>query len=190
MLGSFWRIFESSSHFRSRPESTTPRACSTKTTENSDLRFEFSNGLSGCGRVGEFFLEFLLLLSLRQSEREMVSGESHYFLGRRYRLRVVEHKRAGKVVLRNTNTIELRVRPEADATKRERVLQRWYRQHLRDAVPPLIAKWEASLDVQITGWGIKKMKIGVERPFAEQNGPQMAHGLLRWIAANVVSDLL
>ena len=25
-------------------------------------------------------------------------------------------------------------------------------------VPPLIAKWEASLDVQITGWGIKKMK--------------------------------
>ena len=117
----------------------------------------------------------------------MVSGESHYFLGRRYRLRVVEHKGAGKVVLRNTNTIELRVRPEADATKRERVLQRWYRQHLRDAVPPLIAKWEASLDVQITGWGIKKMKIGVERPFAEQNGPQMAQGLLRWIAANVVS---
>ena len=29
---------------------------------------------------------------------------------------------------------------------------------LRDAVSPLIAKWEAILDVQITGWGIKKMK--------------------------------
>src|SRR5947208_4912166 len=26
----------------------------------------------------------------RQSDREMVSGESHYYLGRRYRLRVVE----------------------------------------------------------------------------------------------------
>src|SRR5713226_847862 len=26
----------------------------------------------------------------RQSERQMVSGESHYFLGKRYRLRVVE----------------------------------------------------------------------------------------------------
>src|SRR5262245_47133376 len=36
----------------------------------------------------------------RQSEREMVSGESHYFLGRRYRLRVVEHPDAGQVVLR------------------------------------------------------------------------------------------
>jgi predicted metal-dependent hydrolase len=27
----------------------------------------------------------------RQSQREMVNGESHYFLGRRYRLRVHEH---------------------------------------------------------------------------------------------------
>src|SRR5260370_343457 len=27
----------------------------------------------------------------RQTAREMASGESHYYLGRRYRLRVVEH---------------------------------------------------------------------------------------------------
>ena len=72
----------------------------------------------------------------RQSEREMVSGESHYFLGRGYRLRVVEHKGAGKVVLRNITTLELHVRPET-GHERERVLQRWYRQHLRDAVPRL-----------------------------------------------------
>ena len=94
----------------------------------------------------------------RQSQREMVSGESHYFLGRRYCLRVVEHKGAGKVVLRSRTTLELHVRPQTDATERERVLQRWYRQHLRDAVPPLIAKWATILDVQINGWGIKRMK--------------------------------
>src|SRR3990172_10077473 len=33
----------------------------------------------------------------RQPDREMVSGESHYFLGRRYRLRVVMHEGAAKV---------------------------------------------------------------------------------------------
>jgi predicted metal-dependent hydrolase len=37
----------------------------------------------------------------RQSEREMVSGESHYYLGRRYRLRVVEHSGTARVPQRN-----------------------------------------------------------------------------------------
>jgi predicted metal-dependent hydrolase len=48
----------------------------------------------------------------RQSRREMVSGESHYFLGQRYRLRIIEHHGAGKVVLRNKATLELHVKPE------------------------------------------------------------------------------
>src|SRR5512136_1813308 len=30
----------------------------------------------------------------RQSEREMVTGESHYFLGHRYRMNVIEHQGA------------------------------------------------------------------------------------------------
>src|SRR5258706_3140522 len=46
---------------------------------------------------------------LRQSEREMVSGESHYFLGRRYRLRVVSQDGPGKVHIRNNSIVELHV---------------------------------------------------------------------------------
>ena len=56
----------------------------------------------------------------RQSQREMVNGESHYFLGQRYRLNVIEHNGAGKVVLRNKAAIDLYVRPGSDAeTARE-----------------------------------------------------------------------
>jgi predicted metal-dependent hydrolase len=94
----------------------------------------------------------------RQSEREMVSGESHYFLGGRYRLRVVEHKGAGRVVLCNRATLELHVPRENDANYRERVLQRWYRERLRELAPPLITKWQAVLGVEVSDWGIKKMK--------------------------------
>jgi predicted metal-dependent hydrolase len=94
----------------------------------------------------------------RQSQREMVSGESHYFLGRRYRLRVIEHNGAGRVLLRNRRTIELYVRREATPDQRERVMQRWYRQHLREMVPPLMAKWEEALGVKAAAWGIKRMK--------------------------------
>lgn len=94
----------------------------------------------------------------RQTEREMVSGESHYFLGTRYRLRVVERDGPSRVVLRNRTTLELHVRSESDAAAREQVLQRWYRARLRELVPPLVAKWEAILGVQAASWGIKKMK--------------------------------
>ncbi len=94
----------------------------------------------------------------RQTEREMVSGESHYFLGRRYRLRVVEHAGAGRVELKGRATLELRVRGNADAGVRERILQRWYRARLRELIPPLLAKWGTRLGVQAAAWGIKKMK--------------------------------
>jgi len=94
----------------------------------------------------------------RQPQREMVSGESHYFLGRRYRLSVVEHNGSAGVCLPNNRTMELRVRPEMDRAQREAVLQRWYRRELRERIPPLIVKWEPKLEVTVGVWGIKRMK--------------------------------
>jgi predicted metal-dependent hydrolase len=94
----------------------------------------------------------------RQSAREMVSGESHYFLGRRYRLRVIEHNGAAGVKLRNNSTLELRVRPKTAAGQRNRILHQWYRQRLKELIPPLIEKWQAALGVAVAEWGIKKMK--------------------------------
>ena len=94
----------------------------------------------------------------RESQREMVSGESHYFLGRRYRLRVIDHEGAGRVVVRNRRTLELHVRRQSGQVERERVLQRWYREQLRELIPPLLAKWEVILGVQPAASGIKRMK--------------------------------
>ena len=94
----------------------------------------------------------------RQSVREMVSGESHYFLGRRYRLRVIKHDGPASVVLRNKSTIELHVRPESAADQRNRILHDWYRQRLKELIPPLIHKWQALLGVSVAEWGVKKMK--------------------------------
>jgi len=94
----------------------------------------------------------------RQSKREMVSGESHYLLGRRYRLNVIKHNRPSKVALRKKTTIDLYVRPETSAAQRERLLRRWYREQLAALVPPLLDKWQPVLGVQVADWAIKKMK--------------------------------
>jgi predicted metal-dependent hydrolase len=94
----------------------------------------------------------------RQTDREMVSGESHYYLGRRYRLRVVEGNGPSRVMLRSRSTLEIQTRGEYSAKKREQVLLRWYRERLRELVPPLMAKWEAILDIGAAAFGIRKMK--------------------------------
>ncbi len=95
---------------------------------------------------------------VRQSTREMVTGESHFFRGRRYRLNVVEDDRPPSVRLRKKTTLELRVRPGADRKKREDVLHHWYREHLRKRIPELIAKWEPVIGVKVADWGIKRMR--------------------------------
>lgn len=94
----------------------------------------------------------------RQSEREMVTGESHYVQGRRYRLDVIEHDGPAAVSLSNNTTLELRVRPGTSRDKREVVLHRWYRRRLREQIPVLIAKWEPEVGVEVAEWGIKRMK--------------------------------
>lgn len=60
----------------------------------------------------------------RESRREMVSGESHYILGQRYRLHVIEHEGVGRVVVQNRRTLELHMRRQSGQKERERVLQR------------------------------------------------------------------
>jgi predicted metal-dependent hydrolase len=94
----------------------------------------------------------------RQSEREMVNGESHYFLGRRYRLRVHEVDAPARVALRGVASMDLFVRPGSSAEKREAVLQDWHRASLRLVITDLLAHWQPVLGVQATHWGIKKMK--------------------------------
>lgn len=94
----------------------------------------------------------------RQSPREMVGGESHYFLGRRYRLRVVERDAPNKVTLKGNSALILQVRPGTTRDKRRQVLNDWYRCHMKEILPDLIEKWEPTVGVQVNDWGVKKMK--------------------------------
>jgi predicted metal-dependent hydrolase len=94
----------------------------------------------------------------RQSVREFVSGESHYFQGRRYLLQVIYHDGPPHVTLRTRKTLDLHVPTGSDTAQRERVLRAWYRTQLKKVVPPLIAKWEEIIGVQVAAWGVKQMK--------------------------------
>lgn len=94
----------------------------------------------------------------RQSAREYVSGESHYFQGNRYLLDVIYQDAPPKVILHSNTRLELYVRPGSSTSQRERVLLNWYRQQLKEQIPALVSKWEAIIGVEVAEWRIRQMK--------------------------------
>ena len=93
----------------------------------------------------------------RQSEREMVTGESHYVWGVRRRLKVVE--RPGRAHFEiDGERLVLYVPADTSADKRRIYLDRWYRDQLREVIPELITRWEQTLDVTVPKWTIRRMK--------------------------------
>lgn len=94
----------------------------------------------------------------RQSAREYVARESHYFLGRRYLLNVIEHDGFSRVSRRDNKTLELQVPKGASKHRREQILLVWYRKNLKALILPVIKKWEAKIGMKVGSWGVRRMK--------------------------------
>jgi len=93
----------------------------------------------------------------REAPREYTNRESHYFLGKRYLLKVIE-KESSPVVTIKHNTLVMQVRSATTAEQKQIILQEWQREQLKLLVPKYIAKWESKMKVTVSEFGIKKMK--------------------------------
>jgi len=105
----------------------------------------------------------------RETPRDFISRESHYFLGKRYLLQVTEGNSVPKIILK-PNTIEMFIKPTTNRQKREIVLDKWYREQLKELIPPYISKWEKTLGVEVKEFAIKKMRTrwGTCNPIAKR----------------------
>lgn len=93
----------------------------------------------------------------RQTPREMVTGETHYIWGMRYRLKVVE--RPGKAQIQTDGSrLVLSIPEGCSIESRIEVLQEWQRVELRKRIARLITKWEPVIGVTVPHWSIRKMK--------------------------------
>ena len=93
----------------------------------------------------------------RETPREYLDRESHYIWGKRHLLKVIESNSAPEVVLK-CNIVILRVRPGSSEAKKQAVSEEWYREQLKAAVPPLIAKWELLLGIKVKRFFVQRMK--------------------------------
>ncbi len=94
----------------------------------------------------------------RQPPRIFKERESHYFQGKRYLLRIIEHQAPPKVVFRTKTYIDLHVRPNCTTEQRQIIINEWYRTELKKLIQPIIDKREKQIGVTITDWQVKQMK--------------------------------
>ena len=93
----------------------------------------------------------------RETPREYLERESHYIWGKRYLLSIQE-KNAPPAVSLAHKTLVLTVRPGATVEKRQAVLEAWYREELKAALPPLIEKWSPRIGVEVKKIYVRRMK--------------------------------
>lgn len=93
----------------------------------------------------------------RQATREMLSGETHYVWGQRYRLDV--SRTSGNYRVEPKGRTLWVITPEGtNPEARRATLERWYRRELRTAVPPLLEKWQPVIGVRADKIVVRRMK--------------------------------
>lgn len=101
------------------------------------------------------------LVQNRQTPRQYVNRESHFFMGRKYLLRVHESDhpyRYPKVVLKTKTYIDLFVRETSTVEQKAILMKEWYRSELKTLLDELVPKWEKILKVRANNINVKSMK--------------------------------
>jgi predicted metal-dependent hydrolase len=92
----------------------------------------------------------------RQTERQMISGETHYVWGQRLRLDS-SHRGRSKVSVAGT-TLWVTTPEDYSDDQRRALLDRWYREQLKAAVPPLLEKWQPVVGEEAQKVVVRRMK--------------------------------
>lgn len=92
-----------------------------------------------------------------EARKEYVDGETHYFDGKSFLLKIIEHQEKQDVILSHPNLI-IQIRSGANKIKKQAMLDNWYRQQLNEKVVSLISEWEKKMLVSVSQFKIRKMK--------------------------------
>ena len=93
----------------------------------------------------------------RVPARAFINNETHYYFGQRFKLFLKQTK--GKQYIEKTvERLIMHTRSQENRERKERIMEKWYREELKAASKEYIEKWEPKLEVQVKEYGVKKMK--------------------------------
>ena len=99
-----------------------------------------------------------IALALRQSPRDMVDGETHYFLGQRYRMKVVEKAGPTSISISNKSSILLTCAPGVSLESKRKALDTWYRKQFNNVIPDILDEWLEKFKLADVTWRVRRMK--------------------------------
>ncbi len=93
-------------------------------------------------------------------EKTWISGEQHAYLGKPYRLVVVESERSRSSVTMDEaqQHLVMQVPKGASSEHKAKVMAQFYRATLKQRIHELLAKWQPIMGVEALDWGVKDMK--------------------------------
>jgi len=93
----------------------------------------------------------------RETTREYLDRESHFVWGKRYLLKVSERDEPPVIELKHSH-LHLRVRPGTEVDKKQDLVDAWYREEIKTAVPEVLDRWESKIGVKVEKFYIRRMK--------------------------------
>ncbi|WP_282432932.1 M48 family metallopeptidase [Leptospira johnsonii] len=93
----------------------------------------------------------------RETKRDYISRESHYYLGRRYLLRIFKGSTRPSIE-RKYSYIDLCVPPGISKMKKHTLILDWYRKELKQISEPIFNHWVRKLNLNNVEFSIRIMK--------------------------------
>ena len=91
-----------------------------------------------------------------ESQKQYLSGETFFYFGNPYRLKVCITETKERVVF-TPPFIELYTKQNT-IERKELLLNNWYKRELKKKIPDILQKWESLLKLKVEFYGIKNMK--------------------------------
>jgi len=95
---------------------------------------------------------------VREPVRKFIAGETHYYLGKPYLLKIEVTNYKSYIQIRNKNTINLFINKNLTHQTKEALLETWYRLELKKLIPAIIQKWEKKTRLSVHNWRVRRMK--------------------------------
>ncbi len=91
-----------------------------------------------------------------QSKRELVSGENFIYLGKNYKLKVIEADYEEAKL--NRKYLELYIKDKNDYSKKERLINEWYKSKAEEYFKKIVDRYSKIVKVEVNSIKIRSMK--------------------------------